>query len=56
MWMALFELGAIATIGAASVPVILMLLARFGYFEPFSLTIIGRTFVFCPPEKEGGER
>jgi hypothetical protein len=37
-----------ALIGSLGVPVIVLGLARFGYFEPVSVRIFGRTWHFAP--------
>lgn len=40
----------VAFIGGLLVPVILLFLARFGYFEPIQFNRFGRLWKFMPPK------
>jgi peptidoglycan/LPS O-acetylase OafA/YrhL len=45
---AILSLLVIAIVGALTVPVMMLTLARFGYFEPIRFTLFGRYWRFAP--------
>jgi hypothetical protein len=51
MMNAIFGIVLIAAIGSLSVPVIMLTLARFGYFEPIRFCAFGRVWNFSPKSK-----
>ena len=44
---------AVAILGSLSVPAIMIMLARVGYFEPISIRVFGRAWDFAPRVKVG---
>jgi|SRR6185437_1686609 len=44
----------IALVGSIGVPVVVLTLARLGYFEPIQLRVLGREWNFAPPGSLAG--